>query len=200
VRCEERKSGAGNCPGFLIFLKNGSAAASAVGPRSCCTERFIVFASITTGEHQFTAETADRPGDPHADVRAELSLDIGGDAVVHLWSNALVFVFGQAKLHVYGNAMVYAFGEAEVFFHGDGRLDIGGRAVAHVSSRVFSVATEHAQLFAPSGGRVLAYGDARIDAGPLTEVSRNGRATVIRDGIVEGPPSQYRGGYIVSHH
>ncbi len=156
-------------------------------------------ASITTGVHHITTKTVDRPGDPFADVRAELSLDIGGDAVVHLWSNARVFVFGKATLHVYGNAMVYAFGNAQVYFSGEGRLEIGGHAVAYVSPNVLTVATEHAHLFAPIGGRVFAYGDARIEAGPLTEVSRHGYATVIRDGAVEGPPTKYRGGYIVSH-
>lgn len=144
--------------------------------------------SIISGFHEFTALTADRPGDPNADIRCELTLDIGGDAVVHLWSNARVFVFGKAKLHVFGNAHVFAFGEAEVHFHGDGRLDIGDRAIAYVSNRVFSVATEHASLFAPQGGRVLASGDARINAGLDTLVTRTGRAIVRRIGVGEDLP------------
>ena len=74
-----------------------------------------MYRSITTGVHHLTEKTSDKPGAPFADVRAELSLDIGGDAVVHIWSNARVFAFGKATVYVYGNAHVFAFGEAQVF-------------------------------------------------------------------------------------
>lgn len=157
-----------------------------------------MYRSITTGVHHLTEKTTDQPGAPFADVRAELSLDIGGDAVVHLWSNARVFAYGKATVYVYGNAHVFAFGEAQVFFFGEGRLESGGHAHAHVSSpNVFVIAIEHAKVLVPYSNRVLAYGDSEIEAGPDTQVSRNGYAIVKRGEVIEGPPTTYRGGYIV---
>jgi hypothetical protein len=156
-----------------------------------------VFKSYHTGTHEVTEPTTDRPGNPGADVRCQLTIDITGDAVVHIHSNVRFFASGKTKVYVYGNAHGYAGCEAEIFFMGEGRLDIEGHAVAHVSASVFTVASGYAHIEALEGGRVLAYGEVFVEAGAETEVTRRGRATVKRGSIVEGPESTYRGGYLV---
>lgn len=159
------------------------------------TKELFVFLEYRTGTHHVTVKTTDRPGDPFADVRSQLTLDIGGDAVVYVFSNARVYASGSAKVYIFGNAHVFAWGNAEIFFLGEGRLEIGGHAHATTSKSVLTIATDWSCVNA--AGQTFAYGDARIETDAETKVNRHGYATVTRGDVVEGPSSPYRGGYFV---
>lgn len=156
--------------------------------------------AITKGEHRFVfCETAN----PVEDVRACQTLDIGGDAIVHVNGNARIFAWGEATIHVTGGFVhVICWGNANVRFYGTarGRIDAHGRSTALVEGDVFVIATEGTIVDAGDDVRVLAYGDAQIYATEHTRVTLHGYALRITQTSIEGNTSRYRGGYVVSHY